>query len=207
MIAHLRSSKQTTNLNNKNYCHNCVGKWWYLKHSGSRSLTTVLEDWNQSRTSCCLESFDNNNCVISKLCMLSLRNILLNSCVTQKPNTSFLPKNTDTFWKIDLAEKWTNHPAGNSKFKILLHSKLEQHLKPQKVMRMGTFWFENTLVQPGLSIYQHNSWEKGPSQLTAGGRMETWIQTHKGKPSLELGGHAGQLSDLGTPESLQPQGA
>lgn len=73
-------------------------------------------------------------------------------------------------------------------------------------MRMGIFWFENTLVQPGLFIYQHNSWGKGHSQLTAGGRMETWIQTHKGKPSLELGGQAGQLSDSGNSERLKPQG-
>lgn len=54
-------------------------------------------------------------------------------------------------------------------FKILLHSKLEQHLKPQNLMKMGIFWFGNILIQPGLFIYQHNSWGKGDSQLTAGG--------------------------------------
>lgn len=74
-------------------------------------------------------------------------------------------------------------------------------------MRMGIFWFGNTPVQPGLFIHQHNSWGTGHSQLTVGGRMETWIHTHKGKPSLELGGHAGQLSGSGKAESLQPQSA
>lgn len=149
---------------------------------------TVLEDWNQSRTSCCLESFDNNNCVNSKLCMLGLKNILLNFCVTQKPNPSFPQKNIATFWKTDLAEKWTSHPTGNSKSKILLHSKLEQDLKPQK----GWEWEYS-------SLRTHKRSQASSSTNTAHGERDTASRVGGQKPGsrltrkapLELGGHAG----------------
>lgn len=74
-------------------------------------------------------------------------------------------------------------------------------------MRMGIFWLGNILVQPGLSIYQQTHGERDTASWQRLGRMEMWIQTHKGKPYLEPGGHPGQLRDSGQPGSLQPKGA
>lgn len=54
--------------------------------------TTVLEDWNQSRTSCCLESFDNNNCVISKLCMLSFKKCFAELLCNSETKSFFPPQ-------------------------------------------------------------------------------------------------------------------
>lgn len=74
-------------------------------------------------------------------------------------------------------------------------------------MRMGIFWLGNILAQPGFSIYQQTHGERDIASWQRLGRMETWIQSHEGRPYLETGGHPGQLRDSGKPGSLWPKGA